>query len=242
MKKYFKEIYSDKHIVVVNKTAGLLSIPDRYDSNKLNLKELLERKYESVYPVHRIDKDTSGLICFALDLESHQDISVQFESRKVDKRYVAVVHGFPPVNEGRYDESIVISDNKQKVSVQTKGKESITLFKVLKKYRQFSYLELELKTGRRHQIRAHLAHHGLPIVADGLYGRSDSFFLSALKGRKYKLKKDEEEKPLINRQLLHAQKIAFIHPASNKRVEFEADLPKDMKAMLNQLEKLNGLD
>ena len=242
MKKYFQEIYSDEHIVIVNKAAGLLTIPDRYDSNKFNLKGLLERKYDSVYPVHRIDKDTSGLICFALDEISHKRISIQFEKRKVEKKYVAIVHGFPPTSEGLYDQAIVITDNKQKVSVQSRGKESITLFKVLRKYRHFSYLELEIKTGRRHQIRAHLAHHGLPIVADGLYGRSEFFYLSELKGRKYNLKKNEEEKPLIHRQLLHAKKMAFIHPVSSKRVEFEARLPKDMKAMLNQLEKLNKLD
>jgi RluA family pseudouridine synthase len=242
LKKYFQEIYKDEHIVVVNKAAGVLSIPDRYDANKVNLKGMLESEYETVYPVHRIDKDTSGLICFALNERSHQDISIQFEKRKVQKKYVAIVHGFPPTVDGCYDQSIVISDNKQKVSVQTRGKESITLFKVLTKYRHFSYLELEIKTGRRHQIRAHLAHHGLPIVADGLYGKSDSFYLSELKGRKYNIKKNEQEKPLIKRQLLHARKMGFIHPMTNKKIEFEAELPKDMRAMLNQLEKLNKLD
>jgi len=239
LKKFYQEIYVDNDIIVVNKAHGLLSIPDRFDKEKVNLLDLLKRKYEEVIPVHRIDKDTSGLIVFALNAEAHHNLSKQFQEREIQKIYTAIVYGYPPQDNGVFDQSILIHEGKHKVSIHRSGKSAITEYELIEKFLNFSYLKLMLITGRRHQIRAHLAYNGLPIVSDPMYGKSPSFFLSEIKGRKYNIKKYENERPLTNRQLLHATEIAFKHPRTSELMEFEAKLPKDMKAMLYQLEKLN---
>ena len=231
-------IYQDKSMVIVNKPAGLLSIPDRHEPSLPNLSDWLRESFEEVYVVHRLDKDTSGLICFALTADSHKKISLQFEHGEVEKRYYAFVDGIPP-EEGSIDVPLLV--NKQgKVIVHKKGKASLTNYKIKEKYMQYCMLDVELKTGRTHQIRVHLQHIGHPLLVDADYGKRHQFFLSEIKGRKYKLSQhEEEERPLLKRQPLHAYYLSLRNPETGEKQVFEASLPKDLRALEKQLQKWN---
>jgi len=239
MAKYFDIVFEDAHIIVVNKAAGVLTIPDRYMPNLPNLRATLSKTREEIFVVHRIDKETSGLVMFCKSAEVHKVISVLFEERKIQKKYRAIVQGTVAGEEGTIDSPILIQKDKAKVSISPKGKESITHYKVIQKFRGYTHLELELETGRRHQIRVHLYSLTCPIVCDSMYGDTGPFFLSKIKRKNFNLKKYEEERPLLSRQALHAYSLSFTHPTTNELMEFKVDPPKDMRAVLTQLRKLN---
>lgn len=231
-------VYEDDDIIVIEKPAGLLTIPDRYDQNLPSLQSLLRKSHGQIFTVHRLDKDTSGLIVFAKNEESHQKLSVAFEGREVEKSYLAIVNGNPPES-GTITEPIAHSLHKPgMMTVAKKGKHSVSHFRKLEDFPVFSLVEVNIETGRTHQIRVHMAYIGHPLFIDDLYGQRTSFLVSELKGRKYKLAKwEEEERPLIDRQTLHAARLAFDHPVSGQRLEFTSELPKDMKALIRQVEK-----
>lgn len=241
MKRGFDIIYEDEYFVVLNKAAGMLTLPDRFRPELKNLLEILQTKYGKIYPVHRIDKFTSGIICFAKSQEAHKKLSTDFELRKVVKKYVAIVHGYPIDEKGEIDAAIVLLDHQNSVRINPNGKPSKTKYTLIEKFQDYALLELELVTGRRHQIRVHLAHISLPIVADGEYGKAGEWYLSSLK-RKYNTKKWEVEQAMIKRQLLHSKYIKITHPITGEALEIEAEYPKDFRAMLNQLRKLNQIE
>jgi 23S rRNA pseudouridine1911/1915/1917 synthase len=237
----YEILYEDKAILVVNKPAGLLSIPDRYDPGIPNLWGELKKARTELLVVHRLDKDTSGLICFAQTKKAHRSLSQSFEGRKVRKVYSAIVEGQPQPPEGEIEVPLFLNAQ-GKVVVSKKGKKAHTSYRTLEKFRHFSFLEVSIQTGRTHQIRVHLQHLGHPLVIDPLYGKRDAFLLSEIKGKGYRISKDEErERPLINRTTLHAWKLGINHPSSGDFITFEAPLPKDLKALLNQLRKWNSL-
>lgn len=224
--------------VAVNKPAGMLTIPDRFNPSQANIKCILDPLFEEVYVVHRLDRDTSGLVIFALNAEHHKSISSQFQNREVKKTYLAVVDGFPP-SEGLIDAPLAESTIKRgKMLVHQRGKEAITSYKVLERFRNSSLCEINIHTGRMHQIRVHFAHIGHPLFVDSLYGKRDAFWLSELKGRKFKLGKyEQEEKPLISRQTLHALRLEFKDQDNGQIISIEAPIPKDLAALINQLRK-----
>jgi RluA family pseudouridine synthase len=240
MKKNFTILYEDNHLIACNKQAGILSIPDRYDETRKNLSHMLSAKYGKIFPVHRLDRHTSGIILYCRTEDAHRKMSELFEKRKLVKKYIAIVHGIPYEEKGVIDKGIFIPAGKNKVSISDKGKPSVTNYHVLEAYRNYSTLELELITGRRHQIRAHLAHIGNPVVADETYGSEDAFYLSTIKKKKFNLKKDHEELPLISRQMLHASHLSFEHPIDKKTISIDAPLSKDIRALQNQLKKWNA--
>ncbi|HMO33662.1 MAG TPA: RluA family pseudouridine synthase [Lacibacter sp.] len=223
--------------IAVNKPAGLLSIPDREQSEP-SLKDLLQERYGKVWVVHRLDKMTSGLILFARDEATHKHLSQQFEDRTVEKYYQGLVHGVPYQPEGSVDAPIMENPAKKGTYLtHQKGKSSQTDFRVVQSYGRYAWLEFRIHTGRTHQIRVHMKHIGHPIVCDDVYGTADPLLLSSLKGRKFKLSKSEEqERPLLNRLALHAWKIRFKDLSGEVR-ELEAPLPKDLRAVLQQLGK-----
>ena len=239
MKKRFEILFEDDDYIVVDKPAGMLCIPDRYDPQKVSLANILKKKREEIFIVHRIDRNTSGLVLLCKNAKMHQALSKHFEERKIDKSYVAIVHGRIRIESGEIDTPILIQRDKAKVLVNSKGKPSKTIFSVRKSFQNYSTLDVKIITGRRHQIRAHLASIAHPIVADDLYGTSDRFMVSQIK-KKYNLKKFETEKPLISRQALHAAQLKFSHPFTNKECAYIADLPKDMRALNTQLGKWNA--
>lgn len=170
--------------------------------------------------VHRIDKDTSGLVIIAKNDKAHIDISDQIKNREVKKTYLALVRGNIKENEAVINMPIGRSSkDRKKMAVDKKGKEAITEFKVLKKYDGFTYIEVNIKTGRTHQIRVHMAEIGYPIVGDEVYSNGRNPF--NVKG-----------------QMLHAKELEFVHPTTKKSVKFEAPLPEYFENVLKELDKL----
>lgn len=234
----FKIIFEDNSLIVVEKPAFLLSIPDRFDPAKENLLDLLRESREEVFTVHRLDRETSGLVVFGKTQEAHRDLSLQFEKREVVKNYLALVDGFVKDEEGKIDLPIGESQTHPgKMEIKSRGKASHTSYKVLERFKGFTLLEAGLQTGRTHQIRVHLAGIGHPLAVDAMYGQREAFFLSQIKSRHFHLGKDQEERPLMSRTTLHAWRLQFKHPETGQAVGFESELPKDFAAVLNQLRK-----
>ena len=234
-------IFEDKDFVVLNKRSGILIAADRYDENAPRLDYLAEKEFGKLYAVHRIDKDTSGLIVYARNAEAQRNLSMQFEGRTVKKTYHALVHGHPLWKELVVDLPLMPDgDSKHRTVVNKKsGKKSITEFYVAANCGPYSWIIAKPLTGRTHQIRVHLAYSGFSIVCDPLYGGN----LQPVKLSNFKKKwnGDEfEERPLLNRLALHAYKIEFMHPSTGESVCFTAPYPKDMEATRRQLEKVFG--
>lgn len=231
-------LYEDDDLVIVNKPSGLLVIPDRFNSALPSLNNLLETKLkQKVWIVHRLDRDTSGIICFAKNEESHKYLSKLFQERDVNKFYLGLVNGLVIPEEGRIDKSITEHPTiKGKMVVAKRGKGSVTDYKVVEQWPLYSLVQFQIHTGRTHQIRVHLQSIGHSIVCDPLYGDGKPFFVSTIK-RKYRLSdKDEAEKPLLNRLALHAFRLQF-KKADGTEINVEAPLPKDIAACVKQLNK-----
>jgi 23S rRNA pseudouridine1911/1915/1917 synthase len=238
MKFQINILYEDEAVVVADKPAGLLSIPDRFDPDKSCLVELLNRRYGKVFVVHRLDRETSGVICMAKTEEAHRALSLQFEKRSVEKIYLAIVQGIPHPEQGVIDQPIAAGQSQSgKMIVHRNGKEAVTHYRVLEKFRHMALVEADIKTGRTHQIRVHFQAIGHPLIVDSLYGGKEAFYLSTVKKNKYRLGKDQEERPLMSRATLHAGRLTFDHPLTGRRMTIEAPLPKDFAAVLNQLRK-----
>ena len=194
-------------------------------------------KYGTIFTVHRLDKDTSGIIIFAKDEATHKFLSQLFESRNVEKYYQAIVHGSPANKKGTIDAPISEHPlHKGIMTVHRNGKLSVTGYEVIEEHSSFSLIQFQLHTGRTHQIRVHSKHIGHPVACDELYGNSKPILLSSIK-RNYKLSKhDEEERPMLSRLALHSYRLKF-KDAEGKEVNLVAELPKDMRALLQQLKK-----
>lgn len=229
-------IYQDETFIAINKPSGLLTIPDR-EGKDVSLKSLLQERFDQVFTVHRLDKDTSGIVVFALSEVMHKHLSQQFEARETRKIYNGLVLGKPVQTEGVINEPIAEHPTRKGfMTVWRKGKESITEYKVLESYRYFSWMEFRILTGRTHQIRVHMKHLGHPIVCDPLYGDGKPILLSELKN-KFKLSQaDEEERPILSRMALHSAQLSF-KSSNGEDISLEAPLPKDLRATLNQLSK-----
>lgn len=223
--------------IAANKPSGLLSIPDR-EGKDISLKKLLIEKYGKIFTVHRLDRDTSGLIIFAKTEEAHKHLSQQFEERQTEKIYQGMVLGSLATKKATIDAAIAEHPVKKgTMTVYRKGKEAITDYEVLDDFKIYSWIQFQIHTGRTHQIRVHAKHIGHPIVCDELYGDGKPVLLSSLK-HKFKLSKNElEERPILNRIALHALSLQFID-ANGETIKLEAPLPKDLRALLQQLRKL----
>ncbi len=211
-------------------------IPGRTSEMQRSLKYLMKDRYGDIFIVHRIDSDTSGLVILAKDAETHRIMNTMFQNRKISKKYLCLSRGLPKPAEGEITLSLKKLEKKNKSVVSKDGKKALTHYKVLKRYGNIGLIEAEILTGRHHQIRVHLAAINTPLLVDPTYG-DGGFFLSEIKGRRYKKAKDEVEKPLLSRLSLHAHKIDFLHPHKEERMQLEADLPKDLRATINQLNK-----
>ncbi len=222
--------------IALNKPSGLLSVPDR-EGKEISLKRMLKEKYGEIFTVHRLDKDTSGVIVFAKNESTHKLLSKQFEARETKKIYLGLVLGCPAQPKGSIDSPI--SEHPAlngTMIIHRKGKESLTDYEVLEDHGMYAWMRFQLHTGRTHQIRVHMKELGHPIVCDPLYGDGKPVLISAWK-KKFKLSKDElEEKPILGRLALHAWQLSFTGK-DGKIVELEAPLPKDLRATLQQLAK-----
>ncbi len=234
-------IYEDDAIVIVHKPANFLAIPDRYVAEKPNLVDFLKKRYGEIFVVHRLDKETSGIICYAKNAESHRHLSKQFEDRTVKKIYKVLVEGNVHQPKGIIDKPIARHVSiAGKMRIHASGKASVTHYEVEQHIGDYTLVQADIKTGRTHQIRIHFAAIGYPLMIDGMYGRQDSFFLSSIKQKKFNIGKDQEERPLMSRTTLHSWKLSLDHPVTGERMDFIAPLPKDFRAVLKQLEKWTG--
>jgi 23S rRNA pseudouridine1911/1915/1917 synthase len=221
-------IYEDEYLVVVNKPADMIVHPAGKIRSGTLVNALLYHCQDSlsgiggvIRPgiVHRLDKDTSGLMVAAKNDFAHLDLSRQIKDHQVTKKYLALVHGNMKDDSGIIDAPIGRSlKNRKKMAVtEGKSREAITQFKVLKRFSGYTLVEATLRTGRTHQLRVHMTFIGYPIVGDQLYGH-----------RKQGLN--------ISRQALHSHILGFVHPSSKKYMEFSAPLPQDMQGLIDYLE------
>jgi len=221
-------IYEDNDILVVNKAKGMVVHPGNGNPNGTLVNAVLARCKDSLSGiggeyrpgiVHRIDKDTSGLLIVAKNDNAHLNISEQIKDHKVKKTYVALVRGRIKENEATINMPIGRSQNdRTKMAVRKDGKEAITHIKVLKKYKNYTFIEVNIETGRTHQIRVHMAQIGYPIVGDFVYSNGKNPFG-------------------VEGQMLHSMKLEFKHPVTNKEMKLEAPIPKYFKDVLDILDK-----
>jgi 23S rRNA pseudouridine1911/1915/1917 synthase len=233
----FDIIFENEHFIAINKPSGLLSIPDRI-GEEISLKNILIGKYGSIYTVHRLDRDTSGIIIFAKDEVTHKQLSQLFEGREMEKYYLGLVYGSMLTTSGSIDAPIMEHPGKTtRMMTHAKGKPSLTDYEMIESFKLFSWVQFRIHTGRTHQIRVHMQHIGHPIVCDELYGDPKPVLLSALK-RNFKLSKhDEVERPMLHRLALHSSRLKF--SLNGEDFDLQAELPKDLRAVLQQLRKLN---
>lgn len=216
-------LYDDENILAVNKPAGVSIIPNMSTPREDSLVGLLEDRFEhKMFVVHRLDKDTSGVIIFAKDPGTHRALNMQFENREVKKKYIGIVEGRVEWDEKTI--SIPVSKSKigsRKVALSSKGFEAVTIVKTLKRSKDFSLVEIEPVTGKRHQIRLHLKAIGHPLAVDPLYGRKEPVRING--------------KAFVERLPLHALSIKFFHPEKNEKLLINADIPEDMKSFIGAL-------
>jgi 23S rRNA pseudouridine1911/1915/1917 synthase len=227
-------LYEDAAILVADKPASLLVHPT-HSCLENNLIHLLRRMRPDspLALAHRLDRDTSGVILLTRTLEAARVMARLFERREVEKSYLAVVHGRMKLASGTIDAPLGVSRHLQVIfrrAVDAAGaRRAVTDFRVLATGRGISLVLLHPRTGRRHQLRAHLAAAGHPIVGDKLYALSDRDYLKHLRGN---LGEAARRSVLADRQLLHAFRIRFAHPTTGRGVEFTAPLPDDMTQFL----------
>ena len=220
-------IYEDDDIIVINKQKGLVVHPanGNPDGTLVNAimaicKDSLSGIGGEIRPgiVHRLDKDTSGLIIVAKNDKAHINLSEQIKNREVKKTYIALVRGVIKENEATINMPIARSTkDRKKMAVSKDGKNAITHFKVLKRYDKYTLIEVNIETGRTHQIRVHMSQIGYPIVGDNVYSNGKNPFG-------------------VVGQMLHSAKLTFRHPITNKEMNLEAELPTYFKKILKELE------
>jgi 23S rRNA pseudouridine1911/1915/1917 synthase len=229
-------IYEDESVVVVNKPAGLVVHPAA-GSQSGTLANALAYHFQNlpssggvIRPgiVHRLDRDTSGLMVVAKTEQAMENVADQFRDRTVFKSYVALVHGRVDSEAGKIDQPLARdSSNRTRMAVVRGGRSALSLYKVRRRLQRFTLLDVEIKTGRTHQIRVHLAWLRHPVVGDETYGGGRDNTIQDARIRAH-IKS-------LNRHFLHAEKLAFTHPTSGVRLEFEAGLPVELSGLLDEL-------
>jgi len=219
-------VYEDDDIIVVNKPKGMVVHPANGNPDGTLVNAILAMCKDSlsgiggeIRPgiVHRLDKDTSGLLIVAKNDEAHINISKQIQDRKVTKKYIALVRGVVAENEATIDLPIARSTkDRKKMAVDPKGKNAVTHFKVLQRYDNYTLLEMKIDTGRTHQIRVHMSYIGHPVVGDEVYSNGKNEFG-------------------VQGQMLHARYLKFKHPITGKELSLEAPIPDYFEEVLQKL-------
>jgi 23S rRNA pseudouridine1911/1915/1917 synthase len=235
-------VFEDRDIAVIDKPAGLMVHPSPNFVGATLVHGLLYHLKdlsgiggeERPGIVHRLDRDTSGIMVVAKSDKAHHQLSTQFKSRTISKVYWAIVRGEPTASEGILDLPIGRSfyhRKKMMVRVDSRSREAITGYRILEEFDGYALAEVRPRTGRTHQIRVHMAKIRLPVACDALYGREKRIYRSEIEGSP----REPAEKPIIERQALHARSIRFHHPVTGEEMSFEAPLPPDMTALLDAL-------
>ena len=219
-------VYEDNDIIVVNKPKGLVVHPANGNEDGTLVNAIMNICKDSLSGiggekrpgiVHRLDKDTSGLLIVAKNDEAHMNMSKQIQERKVTKKYIALVRGVVAEDEATIDLPIARSTkDRKKMAVDPKGRNAVTHFKVLKRYDNYTLLELKIDTGRTHQIRVHMSYIGHPVVGDEVYSNGKNEFG-------------------VQGQMLHARYLQFKHPITGKELSLEAPIPEYFEDVLEKL-------
>lgn len=228
-------VFEDDHLIVIDKPAGLVVHPAAGNRDGTLVNALLHHCRGSLSGiggverpgiVHRIDKDTSGLMVAAKTDPAHVGLAKQFARHSIDRRYRAIVSGMPSPSEGTIDAPLGRSAaNRQKIAIQAEGhgKRAVTHFRMLTPLREAALVECKLETGRTHQVRVHMASIGHPLVGDPVYGRTRKAHRALL------------EELGFSRQALHAAVLGFIHPVTSQALTFESKIPDDMQQLFTEL-------
>ncbi len=230
-----KVVFEDEHLLVVDKPAGLVVHPAAGNFDGTLVNALLHHCGGSLSGiggvarpgiVHRIDKDTSGLLVVAKTDVAHEGLARQFAAHSIDRRYFAVVNGVPKAGEGTVDAPLARSStNRKKIAIVEgdRGKRAVTHWKRLQVLREAALVECRLETGRTHQVRVHMASIGHPLLGDPVYGRSGKPHARTLNELQF------------HRQALHAAELGFTHPVTKHRLSFSSPMPSDMQELFNAL-------
>ena len=228
-------VHEDADLIVVDKPAGLVVHPAAGNLDGTLVNALLHHCDGQLSGiggvarpgiVHRIDKDTSGLLVVAKSDKAHEGLARQFKDHSIDRLYAAIVYGIPTPASGTVDAWIGRSDaDRKKMAVhrEGRGKHAVTHYRVMERLRGAAMVECRLETGRTHQVRVHMAHLGHPLIGDPVYGRDRKGFKSILETLGFK------------RQALHAKRLGFIHPVTEEPLAFDSPLPADMQELLSEL-------
>ena len=237
-------IFEGDDVIVVNKPAGMVVHPAAgVDSGTLvnAVFERLSPDLSSIAPerpgiVHRLDKDTSGVIVVARTIRAYQDLIDQFKEHTTKRKYVTLICGSPKQNSGFINAPIGRSqrDRKKMAVTSIRGKEAITHFSITERYGEFSLAEITLETGRTHQVRVHLSHLGYPVVGDPTYGGRNRAIKTATSQEVRSALQD------LSRQALHAQLLGFIHPGTGDYMEFSTSIPEDIQRVIDALNEGRG--
>lgn len=229
-------LFENDDLIVVNKPPFLASLDER-EGGEINLLRLAKQYSDDAQICHRLDKETSGALVIAKNPEAYRLVSMQFERRKVNKVYHAIIDGTHVFEDLKVDLPILNLGNKNVTISRAEGKLAETWFKSLQYFKHYTLVECRPVTGRMHQIRIHLASQKASIAGDSMYG-GKPVFLSKIK-RGYRLGKDQEEQPIMKRFALHAKEITF-KINDEESVTIEAPYPKDFATLLKQLEQFDS--
>ena len=228
-------VFEDEHLLVVDKPAGLVVHPAAGNRDGTLVNALLHHCGESLSGiggvarpgiVHRIDKDTSGLLVVAKTDVAHEGLAKQFATHSIDRRYLAIVAGVPKIAQGTVDAPLARSSaNRKKIAIVEigRGKRAVTHWRRLSMLRDAALVECRLETGRTHQVRVHMASIGHPLLGDPVYGRAGKTHRKLLHDMDF------------HRQALHAAELGFIHPVTKHRLSFASAMPTDMQELFNAL-------
>lgn len=229
---HLEVIWEDRHIIVVNKPPGMVVYPSAGHKSGTLLNALISRcgKLASVGAplrpgvVHRLDKDTSGLIIFAKNNTAYLNLSKQFKEREVEKHYLALLYGNLKTDRSEISFPVgrSVSDRKKMSTKTRKGKEAITQFEVIERFKSATLSKVKIITGRTHQIRVHFAASGHPVLGDNTYGKKSTI-------------KFGQKTISFNRQMLHAHSLKFIHPVTGQPMKLTAPMPEDVKKAIEEL-------
>ncbi len=248
-------IYEDEALTVVNKPPGMVTHPAR-GNWRGTLVNALQFHYDTLSTlagehrpgiVHRLDRDTTGLLVVLKDEQAHRRLALQFELREVHKEYLALVHGVPQRDSDYIERSIGFHPTvREKMAIRAPedgGKTAVTFYEVVERFRDFALVRCKPQTGRTHQIRIHLTHIGHPILADKLYSGRDRITLAdvVVADRRTAPAPENAGITLIDRQALHAHRLRFRHPLSGQDLELTAPLPEDMERTLQALRTHRGM-
>ena len=234
-------VFEDEHLIVVNKAAGMVVHPAAGNPDGTLVNALLHHCRGALSGiggvarpgiVHRIDKDTSGLLVVAKSDAAHEGLAAQFAEHSVHRRYIALCGGHPSPSDGTIEGRIGRSDaNRKKMAVldkkSSRGKHAVTHYKMLKRFESSAMIECRLETGRTHQVRVHCASIGHPLLGDPLYGKTPKPLKTILLQQRFA------------RQALHAAELGFLHPILGETLRFCADLPADMQELIDELTRFN---